>query len=129
MVQLLDLTRAGLLRGHGLDTAISGVAVMDESGKPLEIAGLTLDPATGEALLDGRPLELTKTEVRMLLFLMQSDGRVFARREMIAAVRGDDYPVTDHSVDVHVMMLRRKLGSRGKLIETVRGAGYRLRAL
>jgi len=74
-------------------------------------------------------LELTKTEFRILLFLMQSDGRVFARKEIIAAVRGDDYPVTDHSVDAHVMLLRRKLGGHGKLIETVRGTGYRRRVL
>ena len=98
---------------------------MDESTNPVQIAGLILDPSAGEAFLEGQPLELTKTEFQILLFLMQSDGRVFARKEIIAAVQGDDYPVTDHSVDTHVMLLRRKLGSHGKLIETVRGTGYR----
>ena len=102
---------------------------MDEDTNSVQIAGLTLDPATGEALLEGQPLELTKTEFRLLLFLMQSDGRVFARKEIIAAVQGDDYPVTDHSVDSHIMLLRRKLGSHGRLIETIRGAGYRRRTL
>ena len=98
---------------------------MDESTNPVQIGGLVLDPSTGKAFLEGQPLELTKTEFRLLLFLMQSDGRVFARKEIIVAVQGDDYPVTDHSVDGHVMSLRRKLGSHARLIETVRGAGYR----
>jgi two-component system phosphate regulon response regulator PhoB len=101
---------------------------MDESGNTVHIAGLTLAPSTGEALLEGQSLELTKTEFRVLLFLMQSDGSVFARKEIIAAVQGNDYPVTEHSVDGHIMSLRRKLGSHGTLIETVRGAGYRRRS-
>jgi DNA-binding response OmpR family regulator len=103
-------------------------AAMDETGKLVQIAGLTLEPSKGEAFLEGQPLELTKTEFRLLLFLMQSDGSVFARKEIIAAVQGDDYPATDHSVDGHVMSLRKKLGSHAHLIETVRGAGYRRRA-
>ena len=102
---------------------------MEESGNTIRIAGLTLDPSTGEAFLEGQPLELTKTQFRILLFLMQSDGRVYSRTEVIAAVQGDDYPVTDHSVDTHVMFLRRKLGSHAHLIETVRGVGYRRRTL
>ena len=102
---------------------------MDENTNLVQIAGLTLDPATGGAFLEGQPLELTRTEFRLLLFLMQSDGSVFARKDIVAAVQGDDYPATDHSVDVHVMSLRRKLGSHAHLIETVRGAGYRRRTL
>jgi len=100
---------------------------MDESANPVRIAGLTLDPSTGGAFLEGQSLKLTKTEFRLLLFLMQSDGRVFTRKEIIAAVQGDDYPVTDRAVDGHIMSLRRKLGSHGNLIETVRGTGYRRR--
>lgn len=102
-------------------------AVMDESTDPVQIAGLILEPSTGEAFLEGQPLELTKTEFRLLLFLMQSDGRVFTRKEIIAAIQGEEYPATDHSVDGHVMSLRKKLGSHGRLIETVRGVGYRRR--
>ena len=100
---------------------------MNESTNPVQIAGLILDPAAGAASLDGQLLELTKTEFRLLLFLVQSDGRVFTRKEIIAAVQGDDYPATDHAVDGHVMALRKKLGSQGRLIETVRGVGYRRR--
>ena len=100
---------------------------MDESGNTDQFAGLTFDRSTGEAFLDGQPLKLTRTEFRLLLFLIESDGSVFARKEIIAAIQGDDYPVTAQSIDNHVMSLRRKLGSRGNLIETVRGAGYRRR--
>jgi two-component system phosphate regulon response regulator PhoB len=102
---------------------------MDERGNPVQIAGLTFDPSTHEAFLEGQPLGLTRTEFRLLLFLMQSNGRVFARKEIIAAVQGDDYPATERSVDSRVLSLRRKLGSHGSLIDTVRGAGYRRRTL
>jgi DNA-binding response OmpR family regulator len=102
---------------------------MDESENPVQIHGLTFNRSTGEAFLEGRPLELTKTEFRILLFLMQSDGSVFTRKEIIAAVQGGDYPVTDRSVDGHVLSLRKKLGAHGHLIETVRGAGYRRRTV
>ncbi len=98
---------------------------MDKDTNLIEIEGLAFYPSTGQVLLEGRPLELTKTEFRILLFLMQSDGRVFTRKEIIGAVQGGDYPATDHSVDGHVMSLRRKLGSHGRLIKTVRGVGYR----
>jgi two-component system phosphate regulon response regulator PhoB len=102
---------------------------MDETGKPVQIAGLTFGSSTHEAFLEGQPLGLTKTEFRLLLFLIQSDGRVFARKEIIAAVQGDDYPVSEHSVDGHIMSLRKKLGIHAHLIETVRGVGYRRRTV
>ncbi len=98
---------------------------MGEKESLIEIQGLAFSPSTGQVLLEGRPLQLTKTEFRILLFLMQSDGRAFTRKEIIGAVQGGDYPATDHSVDGHIMSLRRKLGSHGRLITTVRGAGYR----
>ena len=100
---------------------------MNGSGNTVQIEGLVLEPSTGAAFLEGQSLKLTKTQFRILLFLMQSDGSVFARKEIIAAVQGNDYPVTDHSVDGHILSLRRKLGAHGNLIETVRGAGYRRR--
>ncbi|MBU4287783.1 MAG: helix-turn-helix domain-containing protein, partial [Proteobacteria bacterium] len=54
-------------------------------------------------------------------------GWVFTRFQIVDAVRGDDYPVTDRSVDVQIVGLRKKLGLCGKYIETVRGVGYRFR--
>jgi len=53
---------------------------------------------------------------------------VFSRYQIVDAVHGDDYPVTDRSVDVQIVGLRRKLGKHSELIETVRGVGYKMRA-
>jgi two-component system, OmpR family, alkaline phosphatase synthesis response regulator PhoP len=101
--------------------------MVDEQHK-LEFAGVVLNPATRSALLNGQPLSLTRSEFGILLFLMQSDGRVLSREEIIVAVQGSDYPVTARSVDGHVLALRKKLGSHAHLIETVRGAGFRRRS-
>ena len=72
-------------------------------------------------------MELTATEFRILQYLAMRPGRVFTRDQIVDAARGKDYPVTDRSVDVHVVSLRKKLGEYGKMIETVRGVGYRFR--
>ena len=75
----------------------------------------------------GRPVELSATEFAVLELLMREPGRVFTRAQAIAGARGEDYPVTDRVLDVHILSLRRKLGDSGTLIETVRGVGYRFR--
>lgn len=75
----------------------------------------------------GKPVELTYTEYQVLELLMKNAGWVFSRYEIVDAVRGEDYPVTDRSVDVQIVGLRRKLGASGKHIETIRGFGYRLK--
>ncbi|PKN44470.1 MAG: DNA-binding response regulator, partial [Deltaproteobacteria bacterium HGW-Deltaproteobacteria-17] len=77
--------------------------------------------------LDDAPLELTATEFALLGLFVAHPGWVFTRNQIIARVKGDDYPVTDRSVDVQVVGLRRKLGRLGECIETVRGVGYRIR--
>jgi two-component system phosphate regulon response regulator PhoB len=59
--------------------------------------------------------------------LARRPGWVFTRQQLIDVARGEDYPVTDRSVDVHIVGLRKKLGNLGKMIETVRGVGYRFR--
>ena len=59
--------------------------------------------------------------------LMKRPGWVFTRNQIINAVKGDDYPVTDRSIDVQIVGLRKKLGASGKYIETVRGVGYRFK--
>jgi two-component system, OmpR family, alkaline phosphatase synthesis response regulator PhoP len=100
---------------------------MDEHARILEIAGMTLDSSRHEAFLVGHPLGLTRTEFCVLLFLLQSDGRSFSREEIIAAVQGEDYPVAPQALNNHIQAIRRKLGDNGRLIETVRGVGYRRR--
>jgi two-component system phosphate regulon response regulator PhoB len=77
--------------------------------------------------ISGRPVELTFTEFQLLAFLARRPGWVFTRTQIVDAVHGDDYPVTDRSVDVQIVGLRKKLGPEGRFIETVRGVGYRFR--
>jgi len=77
--------------------------------------------------VDGKEVELTSSEFKMLHFLAGHPGWVFTRYQIVDAVHGSDYPVTDRSVDVQIVGLRKKLGKAGDFIETVRGVGYRFR--
>ena len=89
--------------------------------------GMVIDPVRHEVLIEGAPLELTFTEFRVLHFLASRPGWVFTRNQIIDAVHGDKYAVTERSVDVQIVGLRKKLGAHGECIETVRGVGYRFR--
>jgi two-component system phosphate regulon response regulator PhoB len=73
------------------------------------------------------PIDLTYSEFRLLQILAERPGWVFSRYQIVDALRGDDYPVTERSVDVQVVGLRKKLGVSGKYIQTVRGVGYRFK--
>lgn len=75
----------------------------------------------------GETVDLTYTEFRVLVALAKSPGWVFTRYQIVNAVRGEDYAVTDRAVDVQIAGLRKKLGACGSYIETVRGVGYRFR--
>ena len=79
------------------------------------------------ATAGGRPLPLTRSEFMLLLLLARRPGVVFSRDQIVDAVRGADYAVTDRAVDFQIVGIRRKLGDRAELIETVRGVGYRFR--
>jgi len=93
----------------------------------IEIHGIVLQPGTKETFVEGRPLSLTNTEFRLLHFFVSHAGDVHTRQQIIEAVQGPDYPATGRSVDVQVMGLRKQLGNHGRLIETVRGVGYRFK--
>ncbi|MFO7973086.1 MAG: response regulator transcription factor [Candidatus Hydrogenedentota bacterium] len=93
----------------------------------LRIGNLAIHPGRHEVLLDGKPLDLTYTEFKLLHLLARRQGWVFTRYQIVDAVRGQNYPVTERSVDVQVAGLRKKLGSAAKCIQTVRGIGYRFR--
>ena len=93
----------------------------------LAVSGITLDARRHEVFTGGKPVDLSATEFAILELLMREPGRVFTRSQAIAGVKGEDYPVTDRALDVHILSLRRKLGEGGVLIETVRGIGYRFR--
>lgn len=102
-------------------------AVPDENDRVLQIHDLVIDPTRHEVLAKGKPIDLTFTEFRLLHLMARRPGRVFTREQIVDGVRGEDYPVTDRAVDVQIVGLRRKLGTRGDYIETVRGVGYRFR--
>lgn len=89
---------------------------------------LLIHPGRREVLVSGKPVQLTATEFAVLYLLARRPGWVFTRNQIINHVKGDDYPVTDRSVDVQVSGLRKKLGPAGAYIETVRGIGYRFKA-
>ncbi|BBO68441.1 DNA-binding response regulator [Desulfosarcina alkanivorans] len=91
----------------------------------LNVRDLTIHTGRRHVTAQGRSLDLTYTEFQVLYILARRPGWVFTRSQIVDAVRGDDYPVTDRSVDVQIVGLRKKLGPLGKYIETVRGVGYR----
>jgi two-component system alkaline phosphatase synthesis response regulator PhoP len=88
---------------------------------------LVIDPTRFEVQVDESPVDLTATEFHVLYFLARYPGWVFTRSQIIDSVKGGDYPVTDRSVDVQIVGLRKKLLTAGHLIETVRGIGYRFK--
>jgi len=93
----------------------------------IKIHNLSIHPGRHEVLVDGDPVQLTFTEFGILTYLARRPGWVFTRSQIVDEVRGQDYYVTDRSVDVQIVGLRRKLGPAGEYIETVRGVGYRFK--
>jgi len=94
----------------------------------IEVRELVIHPGRHEVKIEGEPVELTYTEFALLQFLAKRPGWAYTRTQIVDAVKGEDYPVTERSVDVQVAGLRKKLGAFGCNIETVRGVGYRFRA-
>jgi len=98
-----------------------------ERGRPsevLRVGTVEIDSGRYEVTVDGKLLELTHTEFRILRYLAADPGRVRSRREILGAI--DDEAVLERTVDVHIAALRKKLGADGGLISTVRGVGYRI---
>ena len=94
---------------------------------PVKIHDLAINPTRREVLARGKPVTLTFTEFNILYALARRPGLVFTRYQIIDAIHGDDYLVTDRAIDVQIVSLRRKLGPCGNYIETVRGVGYRFK--
>ncbi|MFM8708840.1 MAG: winged helix-turn-helix domain-containing protein, partial [Planctomycetia bacterium] len=99
-----------------------------EQETTIDVHELSIHPGRHEVTLAGQPVELTYTEFALLQFLAKRPGCAYTRTQIVEAVKGEDYPVTERSVDVQVAGLRKKLGAFGSYIETVRGVGYRFRA-
>lgn len=93
----------------------------------MTIGDLIIHPGRHEVLVQGKPVELTATEFRILHLMARKPGWVFTRYQIVDAARGENIAVTARSVDFHITSLRRKLGPCSDYIETVWGVGYRFK--
>jgi len=112
-------------------TALRRAVAQDAAGivQPgiVVIGEFRLDSGRHEVRVGDTPIDLSATEFAIIERLARAPGRVFTRSQIIDSVKGRDYPVTDRSVDVQVLSIRRKLGEHADILETVRGVGYRFR--
>jgi len=100
----------------------------EKSEEVVALGGLTLDAAAHRVAWQGQPLKIGPTEFKLLHFLMKHPERVHSRQQLLDRVWGDHVFIEERTVDVHVKRLREALGAGGSLVETVRGAGYRITA-
>jgi len=110
----------------------AGLRRQEESGSNEDITiwqqgSLKLDDTRHIVFNGEEQLDLFATEFALLKHFLSNPEIVFSRNQLIEAIRGPDYPVTDRSVDVQILGLRKKLGKAGDMIETIRGVGYRFR--
>lgn len=120
-LKVLEARLRAVLRRHDVDVQAENDATR------IEKQGVLLDSGRHEVRNDTKIVDLSATEFAILELLMKNPGRVFPRDRLIAEIRGGDVAVTERSIDVHILAIRRKLGEKGVLIETVRGVGYRFR--
>ena len=102
--------------------------VPEQASESVSVGRLTLDPAAYRVTWGEQPLRLGPTEFKLLNYLMRHPERVHSRAQLLDKVWGDHVFIEERTVDVHVKRLREALGPGGALVETVRGAGYRLTA-
>lgn len=96
-------------------------------GERTVVHGISIDPQRHEILWEGNALPFSVTEFQIFEFLARNPGRVFSRSHIISSVKGSAYPVTERSIDVQVLSIRKKLGDKAEILETVRGIGYRMK--
>src|SRR5437868_8446139 len=99
----------------------------EQTEERLSAGPITIDPARHEVLVNGKRVNLTSLEFKLLRLLMQRRGRVQERDRLLNEVWGYESVIDTRTVDTHVRRLREKLGKAGDIVETVRGFGYRLR--
>lgn len=108
-----------LLRRPGLHT--------ERSSEVSELGGLKVDLKTYEVFLGAEKLHLTPSEFKLIRLLIQNQGRVLTRDQLIENIQGEGVNVIGRTIDTHVFGLRKKLGTWGDNIETIRGVGYRVK--
>lgn len=115
---LMERVKAQLRRPAADSEADDNVIVLE---------GIEIDRLNHIVKVDDRELTLTATEFRLLWTFMRQPGRAYSRHELMDSSRGEDANSLERTIDVHIRALRKKLGDRGGLVETVRGVGYRFR--
>lgn len=118
MKELMARVRAALRRRRP--------AMLDKE-VPVRAGDIEIHPGRHEVRVADEPVDMTVTELRILQVLASRPGWVMTRDQIVDAVRGADYAVTDRAVDFQIVGIRRKLGEHADCIETVRGVGYRFR--
>ena len=104
--------------------------LVDIKSSTLNYRNITIDDEKKIVTVDERPIELTNFEFKILLTFIQNTGIVFSRSKLLSFLRGDGgCDVSERAVDVQILNLRRKLGNAGSNIETIRGAGYKLKEI
>ncbi len=113
-----------------LISRVKAVLRRAEAEKPalLSAGGVTMDVARHAVSAGGRPIELTHMEFELLRYFLENQGLALSREKLLDAVWSMDYLGDTRTVDVHIRMLRQKLGACGDILLTVRGTGYRLEA-
>ena len=106
-------------------------AVLPRSGKvedriDMELSGVRMDIKKHEVTVDGKQIALTLKEFELLEKLMRNQGIVLTRDQLLTEIWGYDFDGETRTVDVHIRTLRQKLGTKGEIIQTVRGVGYRV---
>ena len=119
---LLARIRAALRR-----TASKPAPAAETDDEVIEIHNVKIHLGRHEVLVDGSPVELSATEFRVLYAFARRPGWVLTRQQILDAVHGENYAITDRAVDVQIVGLRKRLGPAGNHIETVRGVGYRFK--
>ncbi len=98
----------------------------EQAGGSVQIGALVLDASTHRVTFEDQGLKMGPTEFKLLHYLMQHAERVHSRSQLLDRVWGDHVFIEERTVDVHVKRLREALGAAGSMVETVRGAGYRI---
>lgn len=117
--------RVLVARIHKVLSRLTDIA--SENKELIQRDGMVIDVRKHAVTVDGEPVVLTYTEFEVLTLLAGRPGWAFSRSQIVDSVRGYNYSVTDRSVDVQIVGLRRKLGAYGRHIQTVRGVGYRFK--
>ena len=114
--------REVIMRVKAVLRRTAGVQIKEE--EQLQYKGLVINIPQKKVTIDGEETSLTKKEFEILLLLLQNQGRVFSREDILAKVWNDEVYVLDRTIDVNITRLRKKMGSYGKYIVTRLGYGY-----